>query len=165
MKTNYELLFMVKSVSQGLGSTPPETLTSNGSVLPASGNYNHVFVSKIDYDYRVTPTVQPSLCFRRFTSNLLCSCSASVAPPLVSQIPTWKPLLLSYKILFLPHVHCWYLEPHLRRRQSITGTKLAFVNLAVFWVSGLCSPSVGLIAALISLLLSARVLLCQWQFN
>lgn len=60
---------------------------------------------------------------------------------------------------------CWYLEPHLRRRQSITGIKLALTNLAMFWVSGLCSPSVGLTVALISLLLSLRALPGQQQFN
>ena len=30
-------MFMIKSVSQGLGYAPPVTLTTNGSVLPVPG--------------------------------------------------------------------------------------------------------------------------------
>lgn len=37
--------FMIKSVSQGLGSALSVILTTNGSVLPVPGKDNYVFVS------------------------------------------------------------------------------------------------------------------------
>ena len=52
------LLFMIKSVSQGLGYAPPVTLTTNGSVLPVPGMAIMSLFQKVNNHLAALPLFQ-----------------------------------------------------------------------------------------------------------